>query len=135
MKSGRWWIWTAAVIAALMAALGVGNLIEDDGGPLYGRLIFAAVLIGAAVLVAAGIRKRSTDVVLGNRMIGLGVLPGSVGIAFFWFPPAAGVGILALVTSVAAFVDAKGAPSSVRTAGYGSVLLVLVLTVVAVSGG
>lgn len=132
MKNSRWWIWSAAVIAVLMVALGVGNLMEDDGGPLYGQLIFAAVLIGAAALVAVGISKRSSDAAHGNRLIGLGVLPGATGLAFFWFPPAVAVGVLALVTSVAAFRDVKGVPSAVRTTGYGAVLLVLVLTVISV---
>ena len=132
MKNARWWMWSAALVAVLMVVLGVGNLIDDDGGPLYGKLIFAAVLVGAAALVAVGVRRRSSDRVAGNRLIGIGVLPGASGIALFWFPPAVAVGVLALVTSVAAFRDAKSVPSAARATGYGAVLLVLVLSVISV---
>jgi len=132
MKNARWWMWSAATIAVLMVALGVGNLIEDDGGPLYGAIIFAAVLIGGAALVAIGIRKRSSDPSLGNRLIGLGVLPGATGLALFWFPPAVAVGVLAIVTSVAAFRDVEAVPSASRATGYGAAILVLVLTVISV---
>ena len=132
MKNARWWMWSASLVAVLMVVLGVGNLIDDDGGPLYGKLIFAAVLVGAAALVAVGVRRRSSDRVAGNRLIGIGVLPGASGIALFWFPPAVAVGVLALVTSVAAFRDAKSVPSAARATGYGAVLLVLVLSVISV---
>ena len=132
MKNTRWWLWSAGSIAVLMVILGIGNLMEDDGGPLYGGIIFAAVLVGAAGVVALGIRRRSTDLALGNRLVGLGVIPGTMGLAFFWFPPAVVVGVLSIVTSVAAFRDAKGLPSVVRATGYGAVLVVLVLTVISV---
>lgn len=132
MRNTRWWVWSAGLIAVLMVIFGVANLIEDDGGPLYGRIIFAAVLISAATAVAVGIRKRSTDPALGNRLVGLGVIPATMSLALFWFPPAAAVGVLSIVTSVAAFRDARGIPSAVRATGYGAVLVVLVLTVVSV---
>lgn len=103
MRNIQWWLWSAAVIAVLMVMLGVGNLIDDDGGPLYGQIVFLAVLGGGAALIAAGVVLRSTNPRRSGRLIALGVLPGSVGIAFFWFPPAVLVGILALVTSWAAF--------------------------------
>ncbi len=109
MNSSKWWIWSAAVIAVLMLALGVGNLIEDDGGPLWGQIIFAAVLFAGALLIARGIRVRRSSPQLGSRLIAIGVLPGLSGLAFFWFPPAVAVGLLALASSIAAFADSRGA--------------------------
>ena len=110
MGTSRWWLWSAGLIAVMMIALGVGNLIEDDGGPLYGRILFAAVLVGGAILVAIGIRMRITRPALGSRLVGLGVLPGASGIALFWFPPALVAGVLALASSIAALSDSARAP-------------------------
>ncbi len=132
MKNSRWWVWSASLVAVLMVVFAVGNLIDDDGGPLYGQLILAAIFVGGAAAVVFGIRKRSIDTTSGNRMIGLGVLPGVAGLALFWFPPAVAVGVLAAVTSVAALRDTKALPSAVRATGYGAALLVLVLTVISV---
>ena len=56
-----------------------------------------------AALIVTGLVLLSRNVPAGSRFIALGVLPGSVGIAFFWFPPAVAVGILAIATSWAAF--------------------------------
>ena len=103
MNGSRWWHWSAGLIAVLMVVLGAGNLIEDDGGPLYGRIIFAAVLVGGASLVATGILNKRSRPELSNKLVALGVLPGAAGIAFLWFPPAVAVGILAIMTSVAAY--------------------------------
>ena len=109
MNVSKWWIWSAGVIAVLMVALGVGNLIEDDGGPLWGQIIFAAVLFAGATLIASGIWTRVTRRELGSRLIAIGVLPGISGLALFWFPPAVAVGLLAMASSVAAFADSRGA--------------------------
>ncbi|NND02474.1 MAG: hypothetical protein HKN91_06785 [Acidimicrobiia bacterium] len=132
MKNSPWWVWSAALIAGLMVLLGVGNLIDDDGGPLFGQIILLAVMAGAATLVAVGIRRRISDAKLGNRLIGLGVIPGVMGLALFWFPPAVAVGVLSIVTSVAAFRDAKGMTAAARATASGAVLLVLTLTVFSV---
>jgi hypothetical protein len=112
MNVSKWWIWSAAIVAVLMVALGAGNLIEDDGGPLWGQIIFAAVLFSGAVLVASGIWARRTRRELGSRLVAIGVLPGVSGIALFWFPPAVAVGLLALASSIAAFADSRGAKTA-----------------------
>ncbi|HSG81084.1 MAG TPA: hypothetical protein VLC48_02445 [Gemmatimonadota bacterium] len=109
MNVSKWWIWSAGVTGLLMIALGMGNLIEDDGGPLWGQIIFAAVLFAGAVLIASGIWARRSRPELGSRLVAIGVLPGVSGVALFWFPPAVAVGMLALVSSVAAFADSRGA--------------------------
>lgn len=130
MNASKWWIWSAAVIAVLMVTLGVGNLIEDDGGPLWGQIIFAAVLVAGAVLVASGIWVRKNRPQLGSRLVAIGVLPGVSGVALFWFPPAVAVGLLALASSIAAFADSRGAKTvstrrAVAVGGAISVLAVL----------
>ncbi len=128
MKDERWWLGSAVLVAALMIALGVGNLIEDDGGPLYGKVIFAAVLIGGAALVGGGILVRRGDPNRGSRMVGIGVLPGALGIALFWFPPALAVGVLALITAVHAFRNSERVASGVQWSFYGLTVAALAVT-------
>lgn len=103
----RWWTFSAAVIGVLMLMLGIGNLVDpDDTGPLYGQLILLAVMATGATMIVYGLVLVRRNQVRGSKLVALGVLPGSVGIAFFWFPPAVAVGILALITSWAAFQSA-----------------------------
>lgn len=127
MNASKWWIWSAGSISVLMVALGVGNLIEDDGGPLWGQLIFAGVLVTGAALIAGGIWTRRTRPELGSRLVAVGVLPGASGIALFWFPPAVAVGLLAVASSVAAFADSRGAKtvSTKRAVAVGGPLALL----------
>ena len=115
MLVSRWWLWSAGLVGVMMVVLGVGNLIEDDGGPLYGRILFAAALIAAAALIGAGIRLRPGRPQLGSRLVGIGTLPGATAIAFFWSPPAVALGVLALATSITAFRNADGLPTAGRT--------------------
>ena len=100
----RWWIASAAVIGTLMLMLGIGNLVDpDDPGPLYGQLILLAVMGTGAALIVYGLVLVGRNQPRGGKLVALGVLPGSVGIAFFWFPPAVALGMLALITSWVAF--------------------------------
>ena len=100
----RWWYISAIVIGVLMLMLGIGNLVDpDDTGPLYGQLILLAVMATGAVLVASGLVLVHRNQARGSKLVALGVLPGSIGIAFFWFPPAVAAGVLALFTSWVAF--------------------------------
>jgi hypothetical protein len=102
MEKVRWWMVSAAVIGVLMMMFGVGNLLDPDDGPLYGRLILLAVMtIGAALIVTGLTRLRRGDVT-GGRLVAVGVLPGAIGVMFFWFPPALIAGVLAIVTAPAA---------------------------------
>lgn len=102
----RWWRFAAGFLALGFAFLGLGNLLEDDGGPLYGRILAAAVAVAAAALIVAGIVIRRRRRRLGSTMIGIGTLPASALILFFWFPPVALAGLLAIVVTVRAFNDA-----------------------------
>ena len=101
----HWWMVSSAVIALLMLMLGIGNLIDpDDTGPLYGQLALLAVMASGAALIGYGIvLLLRRDDRLGAKLVGLGVAPGAVGIAFFWFWPAVVIGLLALASSGAAF--------------------------------
>ena len=96
----------AAFIAVGFVFLGIGNLQGDDGGPLYGKVIAAAVAVGAAGLIVAGLAIRRRNTRVGSTLIGIGTLPASLLILFFWFPPVALVGVLAIAVTVIAFNDA-----------------------------
>ena len=91
-----------------MLMLDIGNLVDpDDAGPLYGQLILLAVMATGAALIVYGLVLVRRNQPRGSKLVAFGVLPGSVGIAFFWFPPAVAVGILALITSWVAFQSAQ----------------------------
>ena len=112
----QWWHISAAVIGALMLMLGIGNLVDpDDNGPLYGQLILLAVMATGAALIVYGLVLLRRGQPGGSRLLAIGVLPGSIGLAFFWFPPAFAVGILALATSWVAFQSAQPAKSEVTS--------------------
>jgi uncharacterized membrane protein HdeD (DUF308 family) len=112
----RWWTVSAALIGALMLMLGIGDLVDPDNtGPLYGQLILLAVMATGATLIVYGLVLVRSNQVRGSKLVALGVLPGSIGIAFFWFPPAVAVGILALATSWAAFQSTKKLESQTAT--------------------
>lgn len=112
----RWWIVSAAVIGALMLMLGIGTLVDrDDTGPLYGQLILLAVMATGATLIVYGLVLIRRNQVRGSKLVALGVLPGSVGIAFFWFPPAVAVGILAIITSWTALRSAAKLESQIAS--------------------
>lgn len=128
MKDTPWWVWTAGATAIWMTALAIGNLIEDDGGPFYGQVLFATVLIGGAIAVAVGVRMRSSRPEKGATLVGFGVIPAVSGIALFWFPPAVAAGVLALATSVAAFRSARHMPVAGRGVLIGSLIGTAVLT-------
>lgn len=110
MKKFTWWVIAAALIAGMQVIFGVGNLIEDDGGPLYGQILFLAVLAAGAALTAAGIRVRGRDRARGGAMIAVGILPSMTGVTFVWFPPAVACGALALVVAIVAFTDGPRSP-------------------------
>lgn len=104
----RWWHVSAAVIGALMLMLGIGDFVSPDNtGPLYGQLILLGVMATGAALIVYGLILVRRSEVRGYKLVAVGVLPGSVGIAFFWFPPAVAVGILALITSWTAISSAS----------------------------
>jgi hypothetical protein len=117
-----------------MVILGVGNLVEDDGGPLYGRIIFSAVLALGASLVVAGLIVRRNRPALGAKLVAIGVLPGASGLAFFWFPPAAVVGALAIATAVAAANDSAERPTRGVVTAFSLAAVASVAVVVVAAG-
>ena len=105
LKQG-WWLIAAGFIGLAMAVFGIGNLLGDDGGPLYGKIVAAAVAVTSAGLIFGGLAVRDRNEVRGRLMIGGGVLPGTLLVALFWFPPVAAVGVLSIFVAWSAFVDA-----------------------------
>jgi hypothetical protein len=101
----NWWIALAVVIAPLEIAFGIGNLVEDDGGPLYGRVVAAVIFVAAGLLTLTGVALRARYPVAGSRMIAAGMLPMGAAVSIVWFPPAMVVGVLAIAIAVIAFRD------------------------------
>lgn len=106
MLKQKWWLFAAGFIGLAMAVLGIGNLLGDDGGPLYGKIVAVAVAGIFAGLIFGGLAVRDRNEVRGSIMIGVGVLPATLLIGLFWFPPVAAVGLLAIFVAWRAFVDA-----------------------------
>lgn len=102
-----WWVVVAALMAAMQVVFAIGNLVEDDGGPLYGQLVLLAVMLTGAGLIASGITRRFRHRSGGSLLIAAGVLPSLLGISLVWFPPAVIYGLLALVVAYVAFRDAS----------------------------
>lgn len=106
MLKEKWWLYAAGFIGLAMAFLGIGNLQGEDGGPLYGKIVAAAVAGAFAGLILGGLAVRNRNVVRGNVMIGVGVLPATLLTSILWFPPVAAVGVLSILVAWSAFVDA-----------------------------
>ena len=101
----RWWQ-GGAVVIAFAAALVAIDIIANDPGPMWKRLIGFTVLTTAAVLVAAGLVVRRHHRRTGSMMIAVGVTPGIVPIIFFWFPPGVAFGLFSIAVLVFAVNDA-----------------------------
>ncbi len=113
-KAVVWWVVVAAVMAAMQVMFAVGNLVEDDGGPLYGQLALVAVMLLGAGLIATGIARRVRRRTPASLLIAVGVLPSLLGISLVWFPPAVIYGLLALVVAYVAYRDASAERSPVE---------------------
>ncbi len=102
----KWWLMAAGLIAVALATFGIGNLLEDDGGPLYGKIVAASVGVAFAALIIGGLAVRDRNRARSSLMIGVGLLPATLLTSLFWFPPVAAVGVLSIFVAWKAFVDA-----------------------------
>ena len=114
MKSFRsdWWRKLALPLSLFVVFAGIGNMIEDTEGALFGRIAYAVVAVAGFVLVVGGLLIRKRNRMVGSSMIAVGVMPGFPLAIMFWFPPVALVGGLAIAISFLAFIDAPKAPRS-----------------------
>lgn len=117
MKSFRtdWWRILALPLAIFTVFAGVGNLAPEnnlDAGPNWqlGATAYAVVTVVGLGLVVAGLILRKKNRMAGSSMIAVGVMPAFPMTIFFWFPPVALVGVLSIVISTMAFIDAPKAP-------------------------
>ncbi|MGI9648866.1 MAG: hypothetical protein ACR2OI_10130 [Acidimicrobiia bacterium] len=108
MVKKSWWIYAAGLIGVAMVFFGVGNLFGGDDGPLYGKIVAAAAAVGFAGLIMAGLVIRESDQRKGSMLVGFGVLPATLLVTLFWFPPVAAVGLLAIFVAWRAFSDGTG---------------------------
>jgi len=113
----EWWIVAAGFVGLSMAVLGVGNMLADDPGPLYGKVTAAVVGVGLCAVIFSGIAMRSRRPARGSHLVGFGVLPAAVLVMFVWFPPVALIGLLAIVVAVRAI---SGGGKFASTAGLGA---------------
>jgi len=119
MKSFRtdWWRILALPLAIFTVFAGVGNLAPEnnlDAGPNWqlGATAYAVVTVIGLGLVIGGLIIRKKNRMVGSTMIAVGVIPAFPMTIFFWFPPVALVGVLSIVISTMAFLDAPKAPQS-----------------------
>ena len=111
MRSFRtdWWRIVAVPLSLVLVYAGVGNLITDTEGALFGRVAYVVVSVLGLGLVIAGLLIRKKNRMVGSTMIAVGVMPGLPLIIMFWFPPALAIGILSAAVSLTAFIDAPKA--------------------------
>jgi tryptophan-rich sensory protein len=73
---------------------------------LYGKIVAVSVAVAFAGLIFGGLAVRERNEARGSLMIGVGVLPGTLLVTLFWFPPVAAVGVLSIFVAWIAFADA-----------------------------
>lgn len=114
MKSFRtdWWRILALPLSLFTVLAGIGNMIEDTEGALFGRIAYAAVTVLGLGLVVAGLIVRRKNRKVGSSLIAVGVMPAFPLTIMFWFPPVALIGVLSIAISINAFIDAPKAPQS-----------------------
>ncbi len=105
LKTG-WWRLAAAMIGPIIAYLGIGDLMTPESGPLYGRIGAATAGVVGCIAIYAGLIIRRRKKMMGSYLIAAGTLPGTFLMVFFWFPPVALIGVLALAVVIAAAIDA-----------------------------
>lgn len=110
--AATWWRVGASVIAVGASVIAL-DIIVNDPGPMWKRLIGFGLLATSVVLVVAGLLLRRRDRRLGSTMVAVGVIPGIAPIVFFWFPPAVAFGLFSIAVFVFAVNDAAeaGRPS------------------------
>ena len=120
VKSFRtdWWRILALPVALFTVFAGIGNMIEDTEGALFGRITYAAATVVGLGLVIGGLVIRRKNRKVGSTLVALGVMPTFPMTIMFWYPPVALVGVLSIVIFTMALIDAPKAPQSlIETAG------------------
>jgi TctA family transporter len=106
-----WWMVVAVVIGVGELVLGIGNVVSfltDDRRDFVSAFVAFLTATGAAALVFGGMAIRRTNRPRGGAMVAVGMFPGCLAIVFFWFPPAVAVGLVSIVATAFAIVDATG---------------------------
>ena len=115
LKAG-WWGILALPLSLFVAVAGVGLPFEPEtsAGPDWkrGAILYAVAAVLGLGLVVSGIVIRRRNRKAGSTMIAVGVMPGFPMTIMFWYPPVALVGLLSVVISISAFIDAPKAPQS-----------------------
>lgn len=110
----RWWRILALPISVFVAVAGIGLPFEEQttAGPnwLQGAVLYALAAVVGLGLVVAGMLARRRNRKTGSILIGVGMMPAFPMTIMFWFPPVAAVGLVAILISMSAFLDASKAP-------------------------
>lgn len=105
-RNWPWWTVGAAVLAASLLILAIGNLVSHDEGAYSSKVLVLAGAALAATLVFGGLALRRRGRAIGSAAVAVGCLPGCAALVLWWFPPAVGAGFLSLAITVFAAADA-----------------------------
>jgi hypothetical protein len=108
-----WWLYSAGVIAIVLAVVVVVNLSEPATGPWWKHFFGAIALGGAPLMIAGGLFVRRRTQRIGSLMLAVGVMPGVAALVLFWWPPFLLFGLFSLTVMVSAFIDAAEHPVTV----------------------
>ncbi|HUQ62310.1 MAG TPA: hypothetical protein VM121_00970 [Acidimicrobiales bacterium] len=104
-----WWMVVAVVIGVGELVLGIGNIVSyltDDKRDAVSAFVAFLGATGAAALVFGGLAIRRGNRARGSAVMALGMFPGCLAIVFWWFLPAVAVGLVSIVATTFAIVDA-----------------------------
>jgi hypothetical protein len=108
-RDWTWWMVVAAVVGVAEVVVGIGNLasyVDDERRSLVSALLAFLVASGTAALVFGGLAIRRRNRSRGSAALAVGMFPGCCAIVFWWFPPAVAVGVLCMIATTFATLDA-----------------------------
>lgn len=114
-----WWMLAATAIGLAELVLGIGNivsLVQDDRRSVASALVAFVVATAAAALVFGGLAIRRQNRPRGSAVIAVGMFPGCAAVVMWWFLPALVIGVLCMVATMSAVMDALNSRTALKPA-------------------